>query len=1041
VTKVVRTSIIAVLALVASLLGFIPAQALPSGSTPLFAAGPSATPDEIRPLGRTSAGLVTTDGSGALLSVTPAGGTPALDTRFTFASVIGDLIYQRNWSDGTISWRTIADATLRTHTPAAGDTYLAGAPAGYIAQRGSAPYQLVRVTLATGAATVLGTSTSPFQSVQAGSAGVAATTSSSAQGSYLWFPYGSSGTGQPVTVPAGSSSCQLAGAFLYCSAWTGTAGRLHRVALPGGTTTTVDFNSFDIVETSTGVAFLTSDPASSDPLFTLWSWPTSASAPTQRIAPTFGLAGDLAPGVAGTVLASRSGAVGQGGIWSIPLPTGTSTLLQAAPAAPRAGTDVAIGPGGVLWADNNRSDGAVWTRDISGSGALTSTERLVASNATGSTLSISGDRFTFTQGASRFNGTRLLDGTSATALNESGISASLSGDRLLYQSRVVGGQDVQRPWSLRDLRTGAVTPLADAVDYDLWGERLARLDADGSVWVSNLRTGSAPTLLRTATPAGSLFGTVHVAGDTVLWDVSRSDDGQTWTDETKVRDVQTLAPATDLAGLGSATDLSTGYALGSYCDGSGCGFVAVSLGSGQATPFENISRAPAVDGNLVAYLGQDSIPAVVALPAYADAPRLLAAPAAGTSLPSGGSWTARVVASRVLSACAVEIRNSANTLVRSLSCTDSNAATTVSWNGRDTGGALVPAGSYSWRIVGNTGGAALVDYDGSSTALSGTVSVAGVSGPAVTAQSPVVNGTSAAVSTNITATFSKAVQGVSATTFTLRNAAGTLIGRAVTYNATTRVATLNPSVNLTPDTRYTATLTGGTTAIRDGANVPLATTSWTFTTGPAPTATTLSPASNGTSFAVTGNPSAVFSEGVTGVSGTSFTLATAGGTPVPAAVTYAATTRRATLNPTADLAPDTRYTLTLTGGPTAIRDAAGNPLVTRSWSFTTGPAPTVTSRSPATGATGVVNTANVTAVFSEAVQGVSGTTFRLRNPAGTVVSAVVTYDPTTRTATLNPSANLVAATRYTVGLAGSTTAIRDAAGNPLTTVTWTFTTR
>ena len=58
-----------------------------------------------------------------------------------------------------------------------------------------------------------------------------------------------------------------------------------------------------------------------------------------------------------------------------------------------------------------------------------------------------------------------------------------------------------------------------------------------------------------------------------------------------------------------------------------------------------------------------------------------------------------------------------------------------------------------------------------------------------------------------------------------------------------------------------------------------------------------------------------------------------------------------------------------------------------------------------------------------------------------MVTAVVSYDPATRRATLNPSANLAPGTRYTVGLAGSATGIRDAAGNPFRTVTWTFTTR
>ncbi len=95
---------------------------------------------------------------------------------------------------------------------------------------------------------------------------------------------------------------------------------------------------------------------------------------------------------------------------------------------------------------------------------------------------------------------------------------------------------------------------------------------------------------------------------------------------------------------------------------------------------------------------------------------------------------------------------------------------------------------------------------------------------------------------------------------------------------------------------------------------------------------------------------------------------------------------------------------------------------------------------PATNATGVSRTANVTATFSENVQAVSGTTFTLRNPAGTVITAVVSYNATTRVATLNPSATLAANTVYRVSLVGGATGIRDTAGNPLANTNWSFTT-
>jgi hypothetical protein len=204
----------------------------------------------------------------------------------------------------------------------------------------------------------------------------------------------------------------------------------------------------------------------------------------------------------------------------------------------------------------------------------------------------------------------------------------------------------------------------------------------------------------------------------------------------------------------------------------------------------------------------------------------------------------------------------------------------------------------------------------------------------------------------------------------------------------------------------------------------------------APTITARSPGVNARVVSQTGNITATFSEAVTGVSTTTATLRQ-GTTAVTAVVTYSATTRVATIDPTATLLADRTYTVTLTSG---IRDVAGNALAASSWSFTTGPRPVVTTRTPAANATGVSRTVNVTATFNEAVTGVSGTTVTLRTSAGAAVTAVVSYNATTRVATLNPSATLAANTVYTATLTGGSTAIRDIAGNALTTTTWNFTT-
>lgn len=174
------------------------------------------------------------------------------------------------------------------------------------------------------------------------------------------------------------------------------------------------------------------------------------------------------------------------------------------------------------------------------------------------------------------------------------------------------------------------------------------------------------------------------------------------------------------------------------------------------------------------------------------------------------------------------------------------------------------------------------------------------------------------------------------------------------------------------------------------------------------------------------------------------------------AVVYTVGSRTASFKPTASLTVGTNYTATIT---TAAKDLAGNALAgvaatpsvasNHVWTFTsTVPdvtAPTVTLTSPANLATAVVLNATVNATFSEAMDPatISATTFTLATSAvpAVSVSAVVTYDPALKIATLTPSSNLVANTGYTATI---TTTVTDLAGNALAAGAkpnpWTFTT-
>ncbi len=168
-----------------------------------------------------------------------------------------------------------------------------------------------------------------------------------------------------------------------------------------------------------------------------------------------------------------------------------------------------------------------------------------------------------------------------------------------------------------------------------------------------------------------------------------------------------------------------------------------------------------------------------------------------------------------------------------------------------------------------------------------------------------------------------------------------------------------------------------------------------------------------------------------------FILENAGGA-VAGMVGYDAGTRTATFDPTAALDAQTRYTATLTTG---IQETHGIPMAADYvWSFTTGDAdtmpPTITGRYPAPGATGLPLSVNVVVTFSEAINPTTLTgNFSLTGPYGPV-PAVVSYNPATFVATLNPSSNLLPTARYTATVAAD---VADWAGLTLGAASeWSF---
>lgn len=316
--------------------------------------------------------------------------------------------------------------------------------------------------------------------------------------------------------------------------------------------------------------------------------------------------------------------------------------------------------------------------------------------------------------------------------------------------------------------------------------------------------------------------------------------------------------------------------------------------------------------------------------------------------------------------------------------------------------------------------------------------------PTVSSNSPANNATGISLSPVISVTFSENISGLSSSNFTVQQGA-TPVSGLMQYDPINQIVSFQPNSALEYNKVYTVTVKGGVgTTIVDNANNKLAADYvFTFTTlqdSIAPVIIGRTPDNGATG--VPANAATItvyFSENVTGVSSSSFTLTKSGGGLISSSVVYDSSSRKATLTPvTLETAT---YIVAMTSD---IKDTAtpSNQISPVTWTFSA-VAPDVTpptvieaSKTPAANATSVALTANIDLSFDESVSGVDGTSLKLKEGSNNI-SAVVTYNSVSHKATINPDANLKYNTIYTVSLSN---AIHDAAGNALVPVSWNFTT-
>jgi alpha-tubulin suppressor-like RCC1 family protein/subtilisin family serine protease len=187
---------------------------------------------------------------------------------------------------------------------------------------------------------------------------------------------------------------------------------------------------------------------------------------------------------------------------------------------------------------------------------------------------------------------------------------------------------------------------------------------------------------------------------------------------------------------------------------------------------------------------------------------------------------------------------------------------------------------------------------------------------------------------------------------------------------------------------------------------------------------------------------------------TTFTLVKNGTTtPISARVVYDDYNKTAWLTPSTDLEANTTYKATIKGGSSGVKDLAGNaPAQDYSWTFTTDVAPTVVGYTP-TQTTDVSRSIRPKATFSTNMDSSTITASNIKfevydtkRSRWISVTHTVSYNETSKSATVIPGSTLAASKKYrvtvTTNVKSSTSVAldQDATTSGNQPMSWTFTT-
>lgn len=677
-------------------------------------------------------------GTAALIPLSRAGWT-----------INGALLVSSNFSSSPVSiqYRNLSGSVSGSRAFPVNDRFVGATPTGWLDTTpgvGGNSVRLTMVAATTGARTDLGavpgvnpnTGSGYLDSVTPGTAGaVVSVGENGTQATILYVAYAHPGVF--TTLQHDTASRPLSNVYVGATvaAWaespdSGATIKLVRAPLSGAaaqeTTIAAEYYTLEVAATSTQTGILYYTKGTLVPAFA--TYPAVGGAPAVNHA---------VPAVNGAVVSDGTSFLVQegttaadSGVYSLARADSPRTLVRLWGSGDLIAGATAVTAGRAGWVDNARTTIPVWSRTLTNSGSTITAgpQTLVALHATGYTLSISGQRSLFATDDFPHTDSKLWLATPSAPQKQlaslPGLidTLKISGTRALYRDNSV--------WTLTDIVTGTSQTLpsvGDAGSYALNGNILASVLADGSVYWQDLAGGPTHLVTGPVTVPNLNYqqNWVVVGGTKVAWSRQYCDPNGCSSDAAYA-DVRAATPAVPVPDAGNSAGLlmSGGYLVYTGGGPNMAQRVALRLSDNAKTIIDPADGVSDLSGSTIALGDSLGLPKVAPLPRAAEPPLYLGNGITPPAL-TAGSWDVDLPTSMPLTSCSFSI-SSGVTLVRSVPCDPTLAAqgeAVAAWNGANAAGFAMPSGTYSWKLVAGNADGVVRDVDGTTTPITGTMTV------------------------------------------------------------------------------------------------------------------------------------------------------------------------------------------------------------------------------------------------------------------------------------------------------------------------------